>query len=358
MPLIEKSLIQAWSYELGFADCGFSNIQLDDYIQRLESWLAAGYNGDMNWIVDSLQQRQNPQRLVPHTITVISVRMNYFSPETQPLQVLENSDKAYIARYALGRDYHKLMRKRIAQLADKIRHYLEKVQTKSDLSLTQRPFVDSGPVLEKPFAEKAGLGWIGKNSLLINKRQGSMFFLGELLTSLEFQQDKPVEDSCGKCKACLNICPTDAFPQPYVLDAKRCIAYLTIEYKGVIEASLRDKMGNRVFGCDDCQLVCPWNRYAQSTTENDFKPRHQLDNSDLLTLFNWSEDEFLEKTAGSAIRRTGYESWQRNLAIGLGNGKPYSEVINQLSNRRQYASTLVTEHIDWALHKLQSQSSH
>ncbi len=348
---LNQKLIRDWSSELGFADCGFTNINVDDYIPHLKSWLDAGYSGDMNWIENSLQHRQNPDQLVPNTISVISLRMNYYSPETQALQVLNNPDSAYISRYALGRDYHKLIRKRIAQLADRMKQHLEL----DDNSVTQRPFVDSAPVLEKPFAEKAGLGWIGKNSLLINNKQGSLFFLGELYTSLQFEDTKEqAANECGKCKACLTICPTDAFPEPYVLDARRCISYLTIEYKGVIEESLRHKIGNRVFGCDDCQLVCPWNRYAQTTSETDFKPRHQLDDSSLLTLFEWNETEFLEKTAGSPIRRAGYESWQRNLAIGLGNGTATSEAIGALTTQRKNSSTMVNEHIDWALNKLQT----
>ena len=347
-----KPLIKDWSTELGFADCGFTNIDLEDYIPRLTQWLELGYHGDMNWIADSLSNRQNPDQLVSGTISIISLRMNYLTDNLQPLQLLDLPDKAYISPYALGRDYHKLIRKRIASLGQRIKDHLEENQHR--INLFQRPFVDSAPVLEKPLAEKAGLGWIGKNTLLLNQQQGSWFFLGELYTNIAFDPDTAISDQCGKCKACLTSCPTQAFPEPYVLDARRCISYLTIEFKGIIEEDLRHQIGNRVFGCDDCQLVCPWNRYAQHSTEGDFKPRHHLNDSALVDLFNWSEQAFLDKTAGSAIRRCGYDSWQRNLAIGLGNGTASNEVITALSAKQYSDDPIIAEHVNWALHKLQS----
>ena len=351
-----KPLIQHWSKELGFADCGFSNSDLSHYIPRLQHWLEQGYHGDMNWILNSVEQRKKPSNLVPDTISIISLRMNYLGDNEQPLKLLDNPDKAYISRYALGRDYHKLMRKRIAVLGQRIKDYL--ANNRHHQAVLQRPFVDSAPVLEKPLAEKAGLGWIGKNTLLLNKQQGSWFFLGELYTNVMLEPDSPEPSTetnhCGKCRACISVCPTNAFPKPYVLDARRCISYLTIEYKGIIEESLRNQMGNRVFGCDDCQLVCPWNRYAAHAQEDDFKPRHQLNDSTLLALFNWSEQDYLDKTAGSAIRRSGYESWQRNLAIGLGNGNASSEAIAALTAKKESSNPIVAEHVNWALNKLQN----
>ncbi len=355
-----KPLIKNWSAELGFTNCGFSNIDVSDYTPRLQRWLKQGYHGDMDWMANSIENRQSPELLVPKTLSIISLQMNYLSDSLkrieQPLQLLQTPDKAYISRYALGRDYHKLIRKRLATLGFRIKDYLSESAFNSDLS--QRPFVDSAPVLEKPLAEKARLGWIGKNTLLLNKQQGSWFFLGELFTSIPLEPDAvenhKTDDQCGKCKACLTVCPTNAFPEPYVLDARRCISYLTIEYKGIIEEELRHQMGNRVFGCDDCQLVCPWNRYAKHSKEDDFKPRHNLHDSTLLELFNWSEQAYLDKTAGSAIRRSGYESWQRNLAIGLGNGNPTVEAIAALNAKKYSENPVITEHVSWALNKLQT----
>jgi epoxyqueuosine reductase len=246
----------------------------------------------------------------------------------------------------LGRDYHKLIRKRLAELTRKIEQQLP------ELNLSQRPFVDSAPVMEKPLAEQAGLGWIGKNSLLINPKAGSWFFLGEIYTSVPLPVDNLEQPNrCGNCRACLKVCPTNAFPEPYVLDARKCISYHTIENKASIPESFRPLMGNRVFGCDDCQLICPWNRGAPKTNEIDFSPRHNLDNSDLLTLFQWSESEFLRKTEGSAIRRIGYQRWLRNLAVGLGNADGSKKILQQLEKTMPHASDLVKEHVDWAIHQ-------
>jgi epoxyqueuosine reductase len=302
----------------------------------------------MTWIGDRFELRKNPQELLPGAMRAICFRMNYLQDHTQPLKILEDPNKAYVSRYALGRDYHKLMRRKLAKIAEKIQHW-------SEQELHQRPFVDSAPVLEKPLAYKAGLGWVGKNTLLLTREGGSWFFLGEILTSLELPVDEQQEsDECGKCKACMTCCPTDAFPEPYVLDARKCISYLTIEYDGPIPMELRKPMGNRVFGCDDCQLVCPWNREAAITKEDHFTPRHQLESSDLVEIFQWTEAEFEEKTAGSPIRRAGYEQWQRNLAIGLGNGPATSETVSALKNY-QGSSSLVKEHIEWAINQLEAQ---
>ncbi len=290
--------------------------------------------------------RSRPDELVPGTQRVISVRMDYLPEDTQMTHVLAQPEQAYISRYALGRDYHKLIRKRLQQLADKI--------TQAIGPFGHRAFVDSAPVLEKPLARKAGLGWVGKNTLILNRKAGSWFFLGELLVDLPLPIDAPNDrDHCGKCTACLEVCPTQAFVGERVLDARRCISYLTIELKDAIPVELRPLIGNRVFGCDDCQLVCPWNRFAKATQEGDFQPRHGLDNSSLAELFMWTEEQFLTRTQGSPIRRTGYERWLRNLAVGLGNAPSTIPVLEALKARLEYPSELVREHVRWALQQHQ-----
>jgi epoxyqueuosine reductase len=297
----------------------------------------------MQWMARHGAKRWQPSTLVPGTVSVICVRMDYLPTDDNMISCLKDGNKAYVSRYATGRDYHKLIRKRLAKLA-------RRIESAYGHPVIQRPFVDSGPVMEKPLAEQAGLGWIGKNTLLLNRQAGSWFFLGELYTSLYLPPDQPAEEKqCGQCRACLKTCPTDAFPEPYVLDARRCISYLTIENKGSIPVNLRKAMGNRVFGCDDCQIICPWNRFAQASAENDFQPRHNLNNNTLMALFSWSEQEFLKNTVGSPIRRIGYQCWSRNLAVGLGNA-PYSpELVRALETRLASASELVREHIIWAL---------
>jgi len=267
--------------------------------------------------------------------------MDYHRDDTQPLQILEQGEKAYISRYTLGRDYHKLIRKRLAKLAARI---------EQEVGGHYRAFVDSAPVLERALAEQAGLGWIAKNTMLINPQAGSWFFLGEIYTDLPLPADQPqAEKHCGSCTACLDICPTNAFVGPFQLDARRCISYLTIEHFGSIDEELRPLMGNRIFGCDDCQLVCPWNKFAQVSAEEDFRPRHQLDDRELVDLFLWEEAEFLEKTEGSAIRRIGFERWLRNIAIALGNAPTSATVLSALEQRVDYPSELVREHVEWAL---------
>lgn len=348
-----RNQIELWAQEAGFDAVGISDMDVERYSQRLDQWLEEGYHADMDWIADRRDLRAFPETLLQGSARVISLRMNYQPPDTKPLEVLKSKDKAYVSRYALGRDYHKLIRSRLSKIAKLIEEWAAK---NLDQHSVQRAFVDSAPVLEKPLAEKAGLGWIGKNTLLLNRNAGSWFFLGEIYTSLPLEADNiEAKDECGKCKACLKICPTDAFPEPYVLDANKCISYLTIENSGPIPEELRIKMGNRVFGCDDCQLVCPWNRFSSDSQETDFSPRHNLDNEDLITLFNWSEEEFLTKTAGSAIRRTGYEGWRRNIAVGLGNGPASIKAIETLANAKT-DSALVREHVEWALNNLQKRN--
>jgi epoxyqueuosine reductase len=289
--------------------------------------------------------RSHPEQLVPGTLKVISVRMDYLPAETQMLKVLKNSQQAYVSRYALGRDYHKLIRRRLQQLA-------EKIQTHAG-AFGYRAFVDSAPVLERALAEKAGLGWIGKNCMLINKQAGSWFFLGELFTDLPLPSDTKASFHCGSCSACLEICPTDAFVGPNELDARKCISYLTIELRTSIPEKLRPLIGNRVFGCDDCQIICPWNKFSSPTNEKDFSPRHKLDQAELIDLFAWSETEFLKNTEGSAIRRIGYGCWQRNLAVGLGNALSNPKIIEVLTNALTQSSALVKEHVQWALNQHQ-----
>lgn len=338
--------IRDWAAELGFQQIGITDIDLSEDAPRLATYLAAGYHGEMAYMADHGAMRWRPEELVPGTVRVISVRMDYLPEDTQMAQMLAQPEQAYISRYALGRDYHKLIRKRLQQLAEKI--------TQEIGPFGYRAFVDSAPVMEKPLARKAGLGWMGKNTLILNRKAGSWFFLGELFIDVPLPVDEPNDrDHCGKCSACLDVCPTQAFVGERVLDARRCISYLTIELKGAIPEELRPMMGNRVFGCDDCQLVCPWNRFAKSTQEDDFKPRHSLDSSTLAELFMWSEEQFLKRTQGSPIRRTGYERWLRNLAVGLGNAPSTIPVLEALKARLEYPSELVREHVLWALQQHQ-----
>lgn len=339
-----QNLIAGWAQELGFADIGISSIDLSAEEYYLQKWLDAGYHGTMDYLEKHGMLRARPDELVPGTLSVISARMDYLPGDTSAAERLADGEAAYISRYALGRDYHKMMRKRLQKLAERIAEAVG--------PFGYRVFVDSAPLLEKALARNAGLGWIGKNTLVINRKAGSWFFLGEIL--LDFPLPANQEQSrnhCGTCSACLEICPTQAFVTANTLDARRCISYLTIEYKGSIDPELRPLMGNRVFGCDDCQLVCPWNRFAKPTAETDFMPRHGLDNVSLAELFMWTEDEFLKRTEGSPIRRAGYESWLRNLAIGLGNAPSTIPVLEALQLRRSHPSELVREHVEWALQR-------
>ena len=285
--------------------------------------------------------RARPHELLPGTLRVISVRLNYMPPDALIVSTMQDPNNAYISRYATGRDYHKMMRNRLKKLGQKIETQVE--------GLSARPFVDSAPVMERPLAEKAGLGWVGKHSLIINKDAGSFFFLGELLVNIPLPVSKPVEENCGSCVACITICPTQAIVEPYVIDGRRCLSYITIEKFGEIPLEFRKPMGNRIYGCDDCQLICPWNKYTQASDEDDFRPRKDLHSPQLLELFSWSEVSFLKRTEGSPIRRIGHERWLRNIAVALGNA-PYSlEIVQALEEKRKETSELVQEHIDWAL---------
>lgn len=334
-----------WARELGFQEVGICDVDLSLEQPRLDEWLEKKYHGSMQWMETHRDLRLNPALLQEDCLRVISVRMHYYPDGANSIAILKDPHKAYIARYALGRDYHKLMRKRLAKLAERIRECVA-----DKYSPAQRAFVDSAPVMERPLAAKAGLGWIGKHTLLLHETAGSWFFLGEILTNLPLPiTQKEQKNRCGECNACLKVCPTDAFPRPYQLDARRCISYLTIENKDSIPEEFREVMGNRVFGCDDCQAICPWNRWASPTDEEDFQPRHGLADSDLLDLFQWDEQTFLRNTEGSAIRRIGYERWQRNLAVALGNAPADTAIETALELRRDSASELVKEHIDWAL---------
>lgn len=338
--------IRHWGQELGFSKVGVSGVQLEEAEKALERWLIRGYHGEMDYMQHHGSKRSRPAELEPGTLSVISVRMDYLPQATeQAVAVLEDEQKAYISRYALGRDYHKMMRKRLQQLARRI------ATAVGDYGY--RVFVDSAPVLEKPLAQQAGLGWVGKHSNILSRDAGSWFFLGEIYTTLPLPADTPVTAHCGNCTACIDVCPTAAIVEPYVVDARRCISYLTIEHKGSIPLALRPLIGNRIYGCDDCQLFCPWNRFAQLTSEEDFLPRHNLDDRNLVDLFLWDEERFLRKTEGSAIRRIGHQVWLRNIAVALGNA-PHSEAIIQaLCQQREITSAMVKEHIDWALSRQQ-----
>ena len=333
--------IKLWSSELGFSSMGITDIDLSQDQRYLEKWLEKGYHGEMKYMERHGKKRSRPAELVQGTKRIISLSMNYLPENYNGLELLEEDKKAFVSGYARGRDYHKIMRSRLKKLVSKI---------KVHSSHENRVFVDSAPVLEKALAQKAGLGWIGKNTLLLNKNAGSYFFLGEIYTDLELPIDEPkIVNHCGSCTSCMDVCPTKAFEGPNQLDARKCISYLTIEYKGSIEEELRPMMGNRIFGCDDCQIFCPWNKFLKITDEADFKPRHNLDDIDLSNLFMWSEEEFLEKTQGSPIRRAGYESWLRNIAIALGNAESSVEVLRALHSKKDHPSEIVKEHVNWAI---------
>ncbi len=345
-PILLTNLIRQWSRELGFQQIGITDTMLHEAETHLNTWLQAGYHGGMEYMARHGTKRSRPAELEPGTVSVISVRMDYL-PDTgiDPWQVLNNGNQGYISRYALGRDYHKLMRKRLQQLARRI------AETIGEFGY--RVFVDSAPVLEKPLAQKAGLGWVGKHSNLLHREAGSWFFLGEIYTDLPLPPDTPLSDHCGTCRACIDICPTQAIVAPYIVDARRCISYLTIEHKGAIPEALRPLLGNRIYGCDDCQLVCPWNRFASLSAESDFSPRHGFEAPQLLELFAWDETRFLADTEGSAIRRIGHEAWLRNLAVALGNAPTAPAITAALQKRLDHPSPIVQEHVRWALARQQ-----
>ena len=340
-------LIHLWGKELGFQQTGISDTDLGEHENYLRQWLEQGFHGDMHYMSRHGNKRSRPAELITGTLRVISLRMDYLPQSHGIRETLGNKQLAYISRYALGRDYHKVLRGKLKKLENKIGKFLNENGIDE---FTARVFTDSAPVLEKALAEKAGLGWIGKNTLLLNRKAGSWFFLGEIFTNIPLPPgDARVTNRCGSCHACLDICPTKAIVAPYQLDARLCISYLTIESREAIPEPLRIPMGNRIFGCDDCQVICPWNRYAQPTTEGDFTPRHELQGSDLLTLFAWDEAEFLKKTEGSAIRRTGYPGWLRNISVALGNANHDHAIIQALEEKLGTVNDMVADHIEWAI---------
>jgi epoxyqueuosine reductase len=342
--LVERDALNDWARELGFAAVGVSGIELGEDEAHLLDWLQAGCHGEMDYMQRHGTRRSRPQELVPGTLRVISVRMDYLPHgQVEAEAVLADPTLGYVSRYALGRDYHKLMRNRLQKLADRIEAEVG--------PFGYRVFTDSAPVLEKALARNAGLGWIGKHSNLIDSKSGSWFFLGEIYTDLPLQADPPASNHCGSCVRCLDACPTAAIVAPYRVDARRCISYLTIELQGPIPEEFRAPMGNRIYGCDDCQLACPWNKFAKLSAEPDFRARHGLEAGSLVELFGWNEQEFLSRTEGSAIRRIGHERWLRNIAVALGNAPPSPEVRAALAARATHPSGLVREHVAWALQR-------
>ncbi|OWY37601.1 tRNA epoxyqueuosine(34) reductase QueG [Xenophilus sp. AP218F] len=334
--------IKVWAREAGFADARVGPANLPPEAERkLEAWLAAGYHGEMDYMARHGALRVKPAELVPGTLSVISVRMNYWPGGRDPEAVLADGSRAYLSRYALGRDYHKVLRNRLQKLAERIEAAIG--------AFGYRVFTDSAPVAEVALASQAGLGWRGKHTLLLTKKQGSLFFLGEILTDLPLPADEPEDGHCGRCTRCIDICPTQAIVEPYTVDARRCISYLTIELKSAIPEAMRPLIGNRVYGCDDCQLTCPWNRFAVDSAEADFAVRHGLDDAALTELFAWSEAEFKERMAGSPIYRIGYAKWLSNLAVGLGNAPTTDETVAALRARLDHPDELVAEPVRWAL---------
>ncbi|MFZ1874828.1 MAG: tRNA epoxyqueuosine(34) reductase QueG [Chania sp.] len=332
--------IKQWGQSLGFQQVGICDTDLSAEEPKLQAWLDKQYHGEMAWMARHGMLRARPHELLPGTLRVISVRMNYLPAKAAFASSLQNTQLGYVSRYALGRDYHKLLRQRLKKLGEQIQAYCGE--------LNFRPFVDSAPVMERALASKAGIGWVGKHSLILNREAGSWFFLGELLIDLPLPVDQPQEEQCGRCVACITTCPTGAIVAPYTVDARRCISYLTIELEGAIPEEFRALMGNRIYGCDDCQLICPWNRFSQLTDEGDFSPRAVLHAPQLLDLFSWSEEKFLRITEGSAIRRIGHLRWLRNIAVALGNA-PYQDQIVIALRARQGENLMLDEHIVWAL---------
>ena len=334
--------IKRWGRQLGFQSVGVAGVDLADDEARLQAWLARGFHGEMSYMARHGTRRSRPAELVPGTVRVISARLDYLPAHgADPEAVLRDPNLGYVSRYALGRDYHKVLRRRLQKLADRIESRVG--------PFGYRAFTDSAPVLEKALARDAGLGWIGKHTNLLSREHGSWFFLGELYTDLPLPLDRARTDHCGSCRSCIDVCPTEAIIAPYELDARRCISYLTIEHPGSIPESLRPAMGNRIYGCDDCQLFCPWNKYAQASAEADFSPRRDLDAPRLTKLFEWSEAEFLRRMEGSPIRRIGHDRWLRNIAVALGNVPTCDAVISSLRTRENHPSEVVREHVRWAL---------
>nr|WP_298130424.1 tRNA epoxyqueuosine(34) reductase QueG [uncultured Pseudoxanthomonas sp.] len=343
-PVVLATRVRTLAREFGFQRCGIAGIELGDDERHLRDWLAEGLYGSMTWMAQHGDKRSRPQALIPGTLRVISVGLDYGRNDGDDAwDTLGDGQRAYVARYALGRDYHKLMRNRLQKLAERLQAEIG--------PFGHRVFVDSAPVLERALARNAGLGWIGKHTCLIDRDGGSWFFLGEIYVDLPLPIDAPASAHCGTCVRCIDVCPTQAITAPYRLDARRCISYLTIEHEGAIPEDLRPAIGNRIFGCDDCQLVCPWNKFAKRTDEPDFRARNDLDVATLPQLFAWDEEEFLRRTEGSAIRRSGHERWLRNIAVALGNAPTTPEVLIALESRREDPSSLVREHVGWALER-------
>lgn len=338
---ILAATIKAWAGEVGFQAVGIADTDLTRAEPRFAAWLAQGFNGELDYMRRHGLKRARPELLVPGTLRVISVRMDYRPDAVDGTKILLDTEKAFVARYALGRDYHRVLRGRLQRLAARIENEIGE--------FGYRVFTDSAPVMEVELARKAGIGWRGKHTLLLARDAGSYFFLGEIFTDLPLPVDEPIKEHCGSCTKCIDVCPTRAIVAPYVVDARRCISYLTIELKGSIPTEFRELIGNRVYGCDDCQIVCPWNRYAGLTNEDDFRVRHGLDGAELVELFTWTESQFRRRMAGSAILRIGYERWLRNLAVGLGNAPAGERVIAALRSRTRDPSELVQEHVAWAL---------
>ena len=342
--------IKRWGAELGFNQIAITDTDLRQAEKIHQDWLAKGFHGEMDYMAKHGDKRTRPNELVPNTIRVISARLDYLPPHAaDSIQIMSDTTKAFISRYALGRDYHKVMRTKLQKLCDKILRNFHQTIKNPNCTFEYRVFTDSAPVLEVALAEKAGLGWRGKHTLLINKDRGSWFFLGEIFTNLPLPIDKPTTNHCGTCTTCIEVCPTQAITAPYEVDARRCISYLTIELKNSIPELFRPLIGNRVYGCDDCQLFCPWNKFGQITEQDDFNVRNGLDNISLVDCFSWTEAEFRQKLAGTAIYRIGYSQWLRNIAVGLGNAKTSPAIIVALKSRLNDTSELVREHVQWAL---------
>ncbi len=348
-PLSKSAIIKKLGLELGFQQVGITDAQVDAEHANYAEWIARHYHGEMDYMARNLDKRLYPQQLVPETLSVICVRLDYLVAEREsPSRLLDHERLAYISRYALGRDYHKLMRKRLQKFAERI--------CATIAPMTYRVFTDSAPVLEKALAARAGIGWQGKHSNLLHRDHGSWFFLGEIYTDMALEADPPVDNHCGRCTACIDVCPTQAIVEPYVVDARRCISYLTIEHRSEIPLEFREAIGNRIYGCDDCQLVCPWNRFAKYTREADFQPRHGLDRISLLDCYRWTEDDFLRRLEGSAIRRIGYRCWLRNIVIALGNAAPDPHILSALKQDYTRHDEFIRRHLDWAIEK-QSRST-
>jgi len=347
--LTKSESIKKIGLELGFQQVGITDAHLDPHHRHYAEWIARNYHGEMGYMARNVHKRLHPSELVADTLSVICVRLDYLVDEARnPLDLLDHPYLAYVSRYALGRDYHKLMRKRLQKFADRIKQ--------AHGSMGYRVFTDSAPVLEKALATKAGIGWQGKHSNILHREHGSWFFLGEIYTDMVLEIDDPIDNHCGRCTSCIDVCPTAAIVEPYWVDARRCISYLTIEHRSEIPVEFRQAIGNRIYGCDDCQLVCPWNRFAKYTGEIDFQPRHGLDHISLMDCYRWSEADFMHKMEGSAIRRIGYQCWLRNIVIALGNAARDPHIESILKQDYAQHSGFLQHHLDWAIQQQQGKS--